>query len=408
MTGYSRITTVSLRLILWIVVSLICGLSITTHYTHAFVASGPPGVDVFSLAVQSDGRILVGGYYDSGHRRPSFLVRLNDDGTLDLNYDLENIKPVFLAMQPDGKILVVLRKTRNSFGEVVTAEKIIRLNIDGSIDTSFNAEPDIINIYTIAIQPDGKILIGVRVPASRNTPSKETAPNSAIYRLNTDGRIDKTFSRIVLEGRPSIAIRYVQPDGKILISGNFIDINGKPQANTARLNADGSLDTVFEPHVHYSIFPDNIAIQSNGKILFYGLCPQHDTQTTTPIIRANPDGTCDTSFTPDSDDFGRSIKILPGGKILVGGEYSLSRLDSNGDKDISFKAPYITALDVAVQDDGKILVGGSFRSLTTQKGYRYRNLLGLIRLNADGSVDETFKPWTDNLFKPIASPNSSN
>lgn len=395
-------TSVALLCILCVYASIITGLSITTHKAHAFIPDPTPTVNVFSLAIQPDGKILAGGMYrreGSAETARAFLVRLNSDGNLDLNFGLERIDSDILAIQSDGKILVVINRNQ-SFSD---HDKIIRLNSDGSLDTNFNSDPDFNSIVNIAIQPDGKILI------SRFSKPNQTLLNNAIYRLNTDGSIDKSFNRIVLGGeRPFIKNIIVQPDGKILIGGRFNNINGQSRSAIARLNSDGSLDVEFVSNAQSLL--EDMAIQSDGKILIDGLCAHHDRQIVFPVIRLNPDGSCDSSFQPSSTDFlATAINVQPDGEILVGSLDYLGRIDANGSEDMSFKTYiYPVVNKIAVQDDGKVLVGGNFRYLETQKGYQDRDLHGLVRLNADGSVDETFKPWTDNLIKSIVPSDGNN
>ena len=418
---YSRIKTVALRRILWIFTSIIIGFSIATHHVHALTADMEPMghdmepmVHVYSLATQTDGRILVGGRYSregSADRTSSFIVRLNDDGTLDLNFDLEPIDPKILAIQSNGKIIVVLEQIISA-PYTLTPQKIIRLNSDGSIDKNFNSYSDDVGISTIAIQPDGKILIGRNAIATKSPPSTQTQLDNAIYRLNVDGSIDETFNQIILDGRWSyIKNIIVQPDSKILIGGRFNNIDGQPRVNIARLNSDGSLDNEFETNVNNFLtlqnFPVVRAIQPDGKMLIHGLCDYHDSQINYPVIRLNTDGTCDRSFNPDSRDPAWAISLQPDGKIMASGRFYLGRLDSYGIKDLTFKTHNVSVHKIIVDEEGKVIVGGSFQTLDLDSK-EDRDLHGLVRLNADGSVDETFKPWTDNLIESMVPSNSNN
>ena len=156
----------------------------------------------------------------------------------------------------------------------------------------------------------------------------------------SDGSLDTSFNpgSVANSGVLSIAS---QPDGKILIGGWLTQYNGTTRNDIARLNSDGSLDTSFNPGsgVHGSI--SSIALQPDGKILIGGEFTQYNGTTRNNIARLNPDGSLDTSFDPGSgaDSSISSIALQPDGKILIGGgftEYNgtprnnIARLNSSG------------------------------------------------------------------------------
>ena len=113
------------------------------------------------------------------------------------------------------------------------------------------------------------------------------------------------------------------------------------------------------------------------------------------------------------------MDIQPDGKILVGGMLlnssgdqginNIIRMNHDGRQDISFNISTGDVVNsIAIQSDGKILVGGNLHYLYTADSNGDKAVYGLARLNDDGGVDETFKPWTDNLIKSIDSSNSNN
>ena len=198
-----------------------------------------------------------------------------------------------------------------------------------------------------------------------------------------------------------------QPDGKILVGGNFGTLNGNTRNRLVRLNSDGTEDTSFYTNLGggFNNIVHSIEIQSDDKILVGGFFDNFNGNTRNRLVRLNSNGTEDTSFyTNLGTGFNNSVynvTIQPDGKILVGGSFTalngstrnkLVRLNSNGTEDTSFYSNLGTGFEgvelipsnirsVYVQPDGKILVGGFFVSLN---GNTRTNL---VRLNSNGTED---------------------
>jgi uncharacterized delta-60 repeat protein len=214
------------------------------------------------------------------------------------------------------------------------------------------------------------------------------------------GELDLTFSHDGLNfGDGSNGIVYAsvtQPDGKILIVGDFSSYNGIQRNRIARLNEDGSLDTSFNPGSGGNGGFSSIALQPDGKILVGGQFTSYDGISRNYISRLNADGSLDLSFNPGvgGNSIVRSVAIQPNGKILIGGYFpsssgsninGIARLNSDGTLDTSFNPGTGVDSDVqsiAIQSDGKILIWGrtgNFNSLFS-------------RLNENGSLDTSFNP----------------
>ena len=118
----------------------------------------------------------------------------------------------------------------------------------------------------------------------------------------------------------------VQPDGKIIIAGHFTSVLGVPRSNIARLNANGNLDTGFDPKANGVVY--SVAVQADGKILlggyFSGLQPNGAATATVRLFvaRVNGDGGLDTDFDPKANIDGVSVAVQADGKILLGGPFS--------------------------------------------------------------------------------------
>jgi uncharacterized delta-60 repeat protein len=232
------------------------------------------------IAVQPDGKILIGGYFDSyaGTARKN-IARLNADGAIDTSFDPGTVMtsiPVYethaIALQPDGRILV-----GGNWSTEGTHGGIARLNSDGSLDTSFDvgtgADAD---VCAIVVQDDGKVVVGGWFSAINGT------ARIAIARLNADGSLDATFdpgagatSTFGTTGRGSVNAIAIQPGGRVIIGGWFTLFNGTARSNLARLNPDGSLDPTFDAGETAGTgvdteFVQALALQSDGKLLLSG------------------------------------------------------------------------------------------------------------------------------------------
>jgi uncharacterized delta-60 repeat protein len=341
-----------------------------------------PGANylVYSLAVQADGKILVGGNFTTlGGQSRNGVGRLNADGTLDTTFIPGTDGFVYtLAVQADGKIVV--GGTFTTLGGQIR-NKIGRLNADGTLDTSFN--PGANNtVDSLAVQADGKILVG----GAFTTLGSQSRTN--IGRLNADGMLDPSFNPGADSYVNSLAL---QADGQILVGGFFGLLGGQSRNYTGRLKADGTLDTSFNPGISGAV--SSLALQADGKILVAGNFTTLGGQSRNYIGRLNADGTLDTSFNPGADGFVFSLVVQVDGKILVGGFFRLlggqsrsyiGRLNADGTLDPSFNPGADNAVfTLALQADGKILVGGGFGTL----GGQSHNYIG--RLSNTGPATQS-------------------
>jgi uncharacterized delta-60 repeat protein len=365
-----------------------------------FVVLSPSGVDetplsfygnfgfdstAFTTAIQSDGKILVGGTFTAlnGTTR-NRLVRLNTDGTVDTAF-YTNLGTGFnsnvntIAIQPDDKILVGGQFTTLNG---ITRNRLVRLNTDGTVDTAFYTNLGTgfnSTVTTIAIQSDGKILVGGGFTTLNGV------TRNRLVRLNADGTVDTAFYTNLGTGfGKTVSTIAIQTDGKILVGGGFLSLNGVARNRLVRLNADGTLDTALSIGTGFGNTVTTIAIQSDGKILVGGAFTTLNGVTRNRLVRLNADGTVDTAFyTNLGTGFGNTvttIAIQSDGKILVGGTFTalngitrnrLVRLNTDGTVDTAFSTNLGTGFDstvntIAIQSDGKILVGGAFKYFTTK------------------------------------------
>lgn len=304
---------------------------------------------VFATAVQSDGKILAGGTFTTfNNNSVNKLLRLNPDGSLDTtfltNASFNNVSVIFI--QNDGKILVAGDYTSSYNTQI---KRFLRVNTNGTIDTTFQSGlgPDNL-VYSISQQQDGKILIGGGFHHYNGIIAKY------LTRINVDGSLDTTFKNATtvfsysgFSG--SVRSIKIQPDGKFIVGGTFGSFNTIPRRFLARLNVDGSLDTTFNIGNGFDRPVFSVDIQQDGKIVVGGNFSMFNGDTCNYIARLNVNGTIDSTFNTRTGFNGpavvRIVKLQADGKILAGGEFNsfnghainnIARLQSNGGLDSSF------------------------------------------------------------------------
>jgi len=349
----------------------------TVSLDPAFTVGNGFNSTVKSLAIDSNGKVVVGGYfttYDGLGRK--FIARLKSDGTLDTSFNVgtgfdNNV--VSLAIQSDGKVIVGGDFT-NYNG--TARSRIARLNTDGSLDTLFNIgtgfDSPSPSVESVVIQSDGKIVVGGDFTSYNGT------ARSRIARLNTDGSLDTNFAAFGTGFNNTVYSMVIDPLNNIVVGGDFISYNGISRRRIARLNSIGGLDSSFTPTgTGFNSTVYSLAI-SNGGVIAGGTFTNYNTVAspkTANIVRLNGDGSLDTSFALSGSGFDGAIYGLTtqsDGKIVVGGNFTnyngaarnrIARLNSNGSLDSAFTVGNGFNSDVyslATDSTGKIVVGGDF------------------------------------------------
>jgi uncharacterized delta-60 repeat protein len=346
--------------------------------------TGTPN-ETYKVHALPDGKVLLSGNFASYNGQSvRGIARLNSNGSLDTDFQSTgagtNGTVHDFAIQPDNKIVIVGGDFTTYNG--ISRTRVARLNADGSLDTGFMATGTGATgaVFRTAVQSDGKILIGGSFTAFNGIIT------SRIARLNPDGSLDPNFALGGSGLNGTVWAIAVQNDGKILIGGEFTSYNGVTVNRLARLNADGSLDTSFITTVGANNIVWSILIPdaSTGKILIGGDFTSFNNTSVGYLVRLNgSDGSLDTNFTllnSGADQTIRTMALQPDGKVLFGGGFStfnntlanrIGRLNTDGSFDLTVLSavanggPNNLLWSVAVQTDGKILVGGD---LTTYDG----------------------------------------
>lgn len=350
---------------------------------------------VNTIARQSDGKIIVGGQFTNYNGTPvQSIVRLNNDGSIDSGFSIGSgfDGTVFsIAIQSDGKIVVagVFGDYNGNF-----SKGIVRLNSDGTFDptfitgSGFNGARNFYTINNISIQSDDKVIVTGRF----NGYDGNTVAD--IIRINTDGSIDNSFLQGSGFNNETYSIA-IQSDNKILVGGTFDNYDGNSTTNIVRINPDGTFDPSFSTGAGFDAQVVSIKVQNDNKILVAGSFSMYDSNSKPYLVRLNADGSIDSSFntTNNFDNGINSLVIQSNGKIIVGGSFNnygsttvshgIAQLTSSGALDSTFSVG--TGFDfppkaLLLDSNSKLIIGGDFGQ------YNGSTSSYLIRLNADPVV----------------------
>ena len=361
---------------------------------------------------QTNGMILiVGDFQRVNGVRCSGIARLLPSGALDPGF----IPPTDIdggirtaAIQSDQKIVI-----GGDFSRVLGngRRRIARLNADGSLDETFNPgtgvdaspEPRAAAISAIAVQSDGKVLIGGEFTAYNG------AGRTNLARLTSTGGVDPGFNAVVIRGPYSrsydqfaVQTILVQPDGRIMVGGSFATVNGVQTDQLIRLKADGSLDTPFDfPALFVSggtfYGVTDVRMLVGGDYLVAGSV---ELANFFPPLRylakVNPSGSPYPSFnttlagTPSVPISPHAFDLQADGKILMSSlwvPFGFRRLNADLTIDSGFSpgARDGTVEVIKLTASGDVLVGGPFTTIGGKTRY------GLARLTGTGAVDDSFQ-----------------
>ncbi|MBL0044403.1 MAG: delta-60 repeat domain-containing protein [Flavobacteriales bacterium] len=263
----------------------------------------------------------------------------------------------------------------------------------GSLDTTFDPGSGFTGgAGSMALQPDGKVIVSGAFTAFNGT------TRNRIARINADGSLDAGYAVGTGFNDRTVDLA-LQPDGKVLVSGRFTSFNGVPRDLVVRLNVNGSLDASFNPGTdHNETSTNKLALQPNGKVLVGGGFLNFNGSDVYDLVRLNANGSYDPThdiglgfdFPSDLNGDPADMVIQPDGKVIVVGGFlwydglspfdgticrGIARLEPNGGLDNSFETGGSyndpddgftgVPLVIALQPDGRILVGGDFTSYET-------------------------------------------
>ncbi|MFN8487969.1 MAG: hypothetical protein U0350_10275 [Caldilineaceae bacterium] len=403
---------------------------------HFFIDPTFPYLHIYTMALQPDGKIVVGGDTGTGNESTqAVLLRLQPDGSPDPTFaqngqlvtdfgaQLNGVSQV--QFQPDGKLVVAVA---GSYGVLSRGNfDLVRLLPNGAMDTAFGnhghatldlQDPQGESVNTVAILPDEKILV---------TGNLRTDDDPVVMRWNSNGTLDTTLDgngwRLLnppQDHRLASFTAFLQPDGKLVLAGTTYLFQNQPhQLALVRLTNAGAFDPTFAAAGQFLFSPGNsganaVAVQPDGKILVGGYT-SHDSKDAVSdwaLLRYNPDGALDPTFNGAGEIITgfnsirgnawiKDLTLQPDGKIVVAGRIdgpqeaaSVVRYNVDGALDPTFGAQGVlsptlalmldeTRHPLALQPDGKMVVGGN-RYIDSKDSF------SLVRLLPDGALDPTF------------------
>jgi uncharacterized delta-60 repeat protein len=318
-------------------------------------ANGP----VYAVAALAERKVLIGGNFtrvnDSLANR---LARLNADGSVDGSFESGSgvNGPVWAVTETEqGQLLVA-----GEFAAVAGSQRnnLARLLPNGAVDNGFNpgAGPNGA-VYAVAAQPDGKVIIGGAFTGV------DVASRSYIARLNVDGTVDPTFN---LASPPDGVVRAIalQSDGRIVFGGEFTHVGSVPAGRVARLNPGGTLDSTFATGAGADGAVFGVAVHVDGRIGLGGDFTSFDGRLVNRIARLYSDGSVDAGFDPGTgaNDAVLALQIQPDSAMVIGGKFTMvDDLPRNriarvhGDEKFSLGLLEFTAPTFLVNENGGLI-----------------------------------------------------
>lgn len=321
-----------------------------------------------AMAIDSENRLAVVGTFTDSTDFHHGIERWLPDGTVDPAFRKWTSgfgAPEFALFQPDGRLLMTYAWESPGIPGFTVARLTASGEHDPTLRVSLAHGLGPANVHAAALDADGRILVGGEFDEIQGVAQAHVA------RLSSDGVVDRVFAPRLTRGSAPlervVQCLAIQTDGRVLIAGNFGSVNGQPVRRLVRLMADGRLDDSFRVPTNFDASVLCLRVQSDGRILV-GCFREGTIQGADPgpLWRLNPDGTIDETFRP------AQLGNLPG---------------------------YNIAVRAIIEDGaGGLLVGGDFVAGTTERPYR-----NLARLMSDGSLDTTWNasPGTDSTVTVI-------
>ena len=352
---------------------------------------------IYGVIPEAGNKYLIYGTF-SGYRgfTNKKLARINADGSPDLSFNTGTTGPNFIVytadIQNDGKYIIGGNFT--TF-QGVSSKGIARLNSDGSLDNSFNVGSGFnFTVSKVMVLNSGKILVG------GDFTNYNGQAVSGLVRLNTDGSLDTTFTAVVTQVNFNTIRDMVElNDGKLIVVGTFTSFNGQSVGRIIKLNPDGSTDTSFNnSQIGANNIINDIELLPDGKMYIAGLFGGFNGNIARKIARLNTDGSFDATFSLDSntnpDDEIFKVNLLSNGKIAIGGRFNnignlsidaFAVLNDNGTLHSYLLNTKLGDIRYMVEDSNQnILLVGNFQ--------KYDNYFAhdIVQIDSNYQVNENF------------------
>ncbi|MBC6610302.1 T9SS type A sorting domain-containing protein [Hymenobacter sp. BT507] len=355
---------------------------------------------VASTVEQPDGKLLVAGYMNRVNGQTvAGLLRLNADGTSDPTFNAGLSSAISqIRLLPNGQIIAVanglIRIGNRNFNGIV------KLNADGTLAEGFDVGAGAVgSIAAVQVQPDSKIVLG-----GNFTGFNGTATNGLV-RLNANGSVDQQFVAALGSGLAGGAVNalLVQPDGKLVVGGDFRYATNPAQPNLFRLTSNGTLDTSFEAALPLDNFRESPSVTALALDPRTNYIVVRTFSTRDGIVRLTATGKPDPDFTRPVFSAGRTnnydlVTVDAKGRILLSGDFDfsvgsnkrkyLARFLSTGELDNTFIPQQFdfSVRETHVLANGTLLVAGNFSR------YGQTATTSLLKLNDQAQIITDFNP----------------
>ena len=363
--------------------------SVDTSFAPGEAAFSADYSVVNALLLQPDGRLIVGGYFTPPIKK--HFTRLNRDGSVDATFATGtglSADATALAAQPDGRILVAGNFARFD-GTIVNG--LVRVEPNGTIDQSFSAGQGCDgHIVAMAVEPGGSILIGGAFDSINGVPRKGVA------RLDASGAVQPLDLQIAGDGYEDVNAITVLTNGKAYFGGSFERAGGLARNGLFRLLPNGSVDPDFRAATvtnqfdldgNYTFYVYCLRPLPDGRILVGGNFYEVDGERRHGIVLLKEDGSLDRTFVPEFNDNTYIATIVRGskGQFYVSGTFDLPgvpsywvdgimRLQSTGQVDWTFEPAFVDGFVTAlvIGSDGQLIIGGDFDECAGRRAITWR------------------------------------
>jgi uncharacterized delta-60 repeat protein len=347
---------------------------------------------VNSTAIQSDGKVIIGGNFTSySGTTTNYIARLHSNGVLDTGFNVGtggNNSVESISIQPDGRVVIggFFTLYNGSF-----RNRIARLHSNGSVDAAFFPRTGANQfVNTTALLSDNRIIIGGLFTSYSGTTT------NYIARIHPNGVLDTSFN-VGAGANWIVYTSAMQSNNRVTIGGAFTAYRGTSRNRISRIHINGAIDSDlaigFGVNAPLTAFVHTISIQSDGKVIIGGEFTSYRKGTITSarnnIARLHSNGNMDTDFDVGTG-FNSSVRttaVHSDGKVIIGGLFTaysgttinrIARLHTNGVLDTGFNVGAGAngeVITISIQSDGKIIIGGGFSS------YRGIPMSGIARIN---------------------------
>lgn len=354
--------------------------------------------NVNAIVLQSDGKIILGGNFTNYNgNTANRIIRLNDDGTKDESFltgsgfNKEGVQ--VLKLNATGDIMI--GTSFKGFYNGVEVNRLVFLNADGTLKQDFDigSGPATSSVLSLEFDDEGSWFIGGSFSVF------DEQNQGKLAKISQEGEHDISYLSSGIGFDNSVLSILPISDKKIIVGGNFKKFNGIMVPKITCLLENGTIDPSFNPeNSGANNLIKTTALQTDGRIILGGNFTKYNDISNNRIVRIFSNGQIDNSFNIGDGFNGQvyALAIQPDQKVIVAGAFAkyngvntgkIVRLLADGSKDLDFNIGLgadgtIEAL--IIQSDGKILVGGHFKTFNDLP------FAGLVRLNADGSVDLSF------------------